>query len=421
MAQYNKQDNSFLPNGTSLFEVVMLADAEGNINTGGGNFSGAAVDAFGRARMSQPVTLFDSKNVDQDASKFYNKVTGTGTATYDITNSAVNMTVSAVGDSVLRRSKRRMAYQPGKSLQFMATTTMAEPKVGLKQRVGYYDDNDGVYFEEENGSYYIVLRSSSLGQTFRIAQNDWNGDKLNGIAADSTSGFTLNASKSQIFWSDFEWLGVGSVRCGFVINGQLIIAHTFHHANGIVGVYMKQANLNVSYEIIAGTGFTGTATMKQICASVVSEGGYTPKGQPYIASTPFAGNSTNSTGWLNLVTIKLSNLNGVAIVSGADVLNIQNEDFEWGLFRNATFATPLTFGTTLSRVAYDTTDIDLLTTGRRIAGGYLGGKTAPISLALEDWEYQLGVVDGVSETFTLAVRSSGQSKNAGGMIKWTEF
>lgn len=57
MAQYNKRNNSFLQNGTSLFEVVMLADAEGNINTGGGNFSGAAVDAFGRARMSEPVTF----------------------------------------------------------------------------------------------------------------------------------------------------------------------------------------------------------------------------------------------------------------------------------------------------------------------------------------------------------------------------
>ena len=101
MAQYNKQNNSFLANGTSLFEVVMLADAEGNVNSGGGNFSGTAVDAFGRARVSQPLTIFDSNNVGKADLKFATKTEGSASTTYDTDGSYIELIVSAPGDSVI--------------------------------------------------------------------------------------------------------------------------------------------------------------------------------------------------------------------------------------------------------------------------------------------------------------------------------
>jgi hypothetical protein len=424
MAQYNKQNNSFLPNGTSLFEVVMLADAEGNINTGGGNFSGTAVDAFGRARMSQPITLFDSTNVGSESEDFYEVTTGVDVApTFDEDNSTYLMSIFGQSCSILRRSRRRMSYQPGKSLLSLTTFTFAESQTHLKQRAGYYDDNDGVFFETEDGISYFVLRSSVSGSVVetRVAQADWNGDKLDGSTENSTSGFFLDSQKSQIFWTDIEWLGVGSVRCGFVINGQFILAHTFHHANQIDGTYMKKANLPVSYEIISDSSYQGgVATLKQICCSVISEGGYNATGLEYVASTALGGNTTNSTGWLNLVTAKLSDEEAIAVVSGIDILNPSNEDFEWGLFRNATFGSALAFGNALGSLVYDITDVDLATTGTRVAGGYLAGKTAPASFGVTNWEYQFTNNETGPETYTLAVRASGQSKHAAGMIKWTE-
>jgi hypothetical protein len=43
---------------------------------------------------------------------------------------------------------------------------------------------------------------------------------------------TLNLAKQfKYFGSDIEWLGVGNVRCGFVINGEFIVCHTFQCAN----------------------------------------------------------------------------------------------------------------------------------------------------------------------------------------------
>lgn len=423
MAQYNKQNNSFLPNCTSLYEVVMLADQEGNISSGGGNFSGTAVDAFGRARFAQPLTLFDASNVGSLSTEFYNTISG-GAVNHNVDDSSAELIVNSASDTVLRRSRRRMSYQPGKSLLLLSTFTMAPGDPELTQRVGYYDDEDGIFLEEVNGTYNIVLRSSVSGSVVeqRVPQTEWNGDRLNGIEEESTSGYVLDLEKSQIFWSDFEWLGVGSVRCGFVINGSLIVVHTFHHANAITGTYMKSANLPVSYEIIASASFSGTATMKAICCSVISEGGYEAIGQASVAGTDLAGNDTiTANTFVNLITIRLSDLSAIAVITGLDVLNVSNADFEWGLFRNATYA-GASFGTTIGNVSYDVTEANLTAIGTRVAGGFLGGKTAPVNFGTSNWDYQLGLQNAsTSDTFTLAVRATSTSKSAAGIIKWIEY
>lgn len=421
MAQYNQQTKNFLTNNNTLYEVVMLADEFGNPVTGG-NATGAAVDAFGRARMSQPITLFDSKNIDGLSSEFYNVTSGTGASVvYDNYYNAASMGISSAAEPqhVIRRSKRRMSYQPGKSLLIMATFTMSPAQTGLNQKAGYYDDNNGIYIEKDGHTYNLVLRTST-GFTQTIPQSEWNGDRLNGISSNNPSGYVLDLDYSQIFWTDVEWLGVGSVRCGFVINGQMIVAHTFHHANSIVGTYMKTANLPVTYEIETDETYAGgAASMKQICATVISEGGYESRGTPYVVGTPIGGTSTTSTNWMNLVSIKLNNLNAIAVLSGADVLNISNSDFEWAIFRNSTFATDLVYPNVVNGVAWDSTASELSSVGTRIAGGYLGGKTAPISFGSSSWEYQLGATASVSDTFTLAIRGT-QSKSAAGIIKWIE-
>ena len=122
---------------------------------------------------------------------------------------------------------------------------------------------------------YFVERSLSLGTTIRVAQEDWNIDKLDGTGP---SGITLNSSKAQILWMDIEWLGVGSVRIGFVIDGAFIHCHTFHHSNIIESTYITSGSLPLRYEI-ANTGITtSTSNLKQICSSVISEGGYNLNG-----------------------------------------------------------------------------------------------------------------------------------------------
>lgn len=245
---------------------------------------GGLVDAFGRLRVSEPFTLFDTRNRYVDRQDYSVLTAVNGSSTYVSNESSFNLAVTAEsGSKVYSESKRVMLYQPGKSLLILTTFAMSEPKTNLRQRVGYFGTANGVYFEIANTTKYLVLRSSSSGSlddtTERVAQANWNTDTLDGSGnSGNPSGLTLNATATQIFWMDIEWLGVGTVRCGFVINGVFVTCHKFHHANDVNfnRVYMTTATLPVRYEIENTGATSGASTMKQICATVISEGGYLP-------------------------------------------------------------------------------------------------------------------------------------------------
>lgn len=427
MTQYRSDRNEYLAHNKTIYEVVMLADKEGNIS-GGGNFTGAGVDAFGRARFSQPVTVFDSQNIFDANDLFSESTSGTTTTQHLVNESAYEMTVGTdSGDEVIRESKRIMPYQPGKSLLVMNSVTMNEAKTNLRQRVGYFSSQNGIYVEQDDDTVYIVKRSYVSGSVVdtRIAQSSWNGDTLDGNATTSTSGYVLDMSKSQLMWMDIEWLGVGSVRVGFVINGQFIIAHTFHHANVGTSTYMTTACLPVRYEITNTDATASGSTMKQICSTVISEGGYDARALQQSAGTAIAGVSID-TAYESLISIRLksSRLNSIVIPSGLGVLNVANTDFEYALFLNPTPTSAFTGWTSGSdAVEYSLSNSTFTSTGTQMLTGYLGGKTAPANLGDGfAWEYQLGrTLAGVSDVVTLAARAKSNSSAIAGNLRWYEI
>lgn len=260
---------------------------DGNVNatiTSGNVVStlgGTNLDAFGRLRVSNPVTLFDSQNRYLSGQQFSNVTATGGNVVYVANESSFNLNVStANGSSAIQQAKFVQPYQPGKSMLIMESFCMSTLIANCRQRVGYFTTNDGVYFEADGTSLYLVIRSSASGAVVeeRIAQADWNTNSFSNSVGTNPSGINLNPALINIFWCDIEWLGVGSVRTGFIVNGQFIVAHVFHHANqaGNTKVYMTTATLNPRYEI-TNTGTTaGNSTFKQICSTVISEGGYTP-------------------------------------------------------------------------------------------------------------------------------------------------
>src|SRR5210317_1062454 len=210
---------------------------------------GTGTDAFGRQRVSNPLTIFDSKNTMSKNNLFDESLTGSATVTYTANKSTVNLNVTeASGDKVIRQTKRVMSYQPGKSLLIFNTFVMNAQTENLKQRVGTFDANNGIFFEDTGTGYQIVRRSYTSGSSVDdpITQANWNGDKLDGTGA---SGYTLDPTKATILFMDYEWLGMGSVRVGFVIDGKFITAHTFYNANNLSTVYMQTANLPIRLEI----------------------------------------------------------------------------------------------------------------------------------------------------------------------------
>ena len=293
-----------------------------------------AQDAFGRLRMSSPFTLFDSSHRFDDNDLWSTATATSGTAVFNANQGLVDLNVTAAsGSQVVRETIKVFSYQPGKSLLVLNTFVMNAPKVGLIQRVGYYGDENGFYLEQANSDVAFVKRSVVTGSLVEtpVLQADWNGDKLDGTGP---SGLTLDLTKAQIYWMDLEWLGVGSVRMGFVINGQFIVCHTFNHANIIASTYITTASLPLRYEIINDAGTTGASTLKQICSTVISEGGYELRGSQQSIGTPILTPRTFAVAgtYYPIVGIRLKStrLDGIVIATAISLIGLGNgKNYAW--------------------------------------------------------------------------------------------
>ena len=388
-----------------------------NVNIGGGQlvtFGGVNLDAFGRLRVSEPFTLFDSQNRYAEDDQYSSSTVNGASITFATNESSVNMSVDTTsGSKAVRQTFRRMPYQPGKSMLILTTFCMNAPKANLRQRVGYFDVNNGIFLEKNGTSNpSFTIRTNTSGtpvDTNSVSQSSWNGDKLDGTGP---SGYTLNLETVQIFWTDLEWLGVGNVRCGFIINGQLIVCHTFQCANqaGKTKVYMETAILPVRYEIehTAGTG-TGS-TLKQICSTVISEGGYQQTVQDTVARrTAVLG--TISTTFLPLVSIRLKSTSSGAVVllNRIIVLPTTNQSYEVCIMKNSTL-TGASWTSLSSNVEYDvtatamTTSVDGIYQNDYVTSSAQGRAilAAPTGY---NFAFQLGTsLAGVSDTFTLGIK-----------------
>jgi len=395
----------------------------------GGGDGSTAYDAFGRLRVSNPLTIFDSKNVMSKNNLFDEAIVGaSSTVTYSTDKSTVNLNVDTPTSSyVIRQSKRVMSYQPGKSLLHFSTFVMDTAQTNLAQRVGMFDNDNGIYFEKTGSTLNWVRRTSTSGSSVDnpVAQSSWNGDKLDGTGA---SGYTLDTTKACIMFMDFEWLGMGSVRCGFVIDGKFIVAHTFLNANNLDTVYMRTANLPIRYMIIALGTLDSTATLQQVCSTTMIEGGYSPQGiQQMIGTASLGGVNLTSAGTLyNLATIRLKSSRPYAVVvsQGFDASAVSNSDFEIQLILNATPSTAFSYTSYSDNVEYDLTGTKTITNGTIIGKAYLSGK-ASNSIQFGDgfnFDYQLGqTIAGVSDTLTLAAKGASANDDVLGNLKWVDL
>lgn len=375
-------------------------------------FSATSLDAFGRLRVANPYTLFDSQNRYQKDPQFSEQTATGGTATYVANESSVDLSVTtSSGSRVVRQSFRVFPYQPGKSLEVLATFVMNAGKENLRQRVGYFNADNGVFFQVNGTTKSFVLRTNTSGtpsDARTVPQNQWNGDKLDGTGA---SGLVLDVTKAQILYMDFEWLGVGSVRCGFVINGEFIVCHTFNNANDIDKVYMTTAILPVRYEI-ENTGVTASAsTMTQICSSVISEGGYDQKSAlSWARRTSVLTGVTTSFVPIVSIRLKSTHLGGIALPSIFNAIPIGSTlDYEVALIKNPTLTGTPSWTSVSESVEMDQAATGL-TGGDVVQSTYVSGSNQGSGLASGDLEYnfalQLGTsLAGVSDIYTLAART----------------
>ena len=382
------------------------------------SIGGTNTDAFGRLRVSEPYTLFDSQSRYASDNQFDTATTGTGSTTFNTNQSSVSLAVTGGGvGSVVRQTYRVFPYQPGKGLLVLATFVMDNgTSANLNQKVGYFNTQNGVFFQRTAGVNSFVLRTNTTGtpsDARAVTQANWNGDKLDGTGE---SGLTLDLTKPQILWMDFEWLGVGSVRCGFIINGAYIVCHTFDTAN-VYGttVYMTTAILPVRYEITTTTAAVA-ATLTQICSSVISEGGFEQTSIDHVArrTTVFT-NITTAATFFPIVSIRLASgrTGAVVLPNRVQFLPLTNQNYEVVLLKNPTL-TGATWAATVpsdSNVEYDVAATAISAIGTIVQTDYVtsSGSAGVSQTSLPNdynWDLQLGAtIAGVSDIFTLAVRT----------------
>lgn len=392
-------------------------------------FIRSTVDAFNRLKTSEPFTLFENQMRFNEGYKF-STANSIGTYTEHKPNESVlDMVVDAnSGSYVYRESKRVFSYQPGKSLGIMLTFVFAPAKTNLRQRVGYFGNKNGIYLEQNGSDIKLVLRSNVTGTVVNqeVLQSDWIDDPFDGTGA---SGRILDVSKANIFWIDIEWLGVGDVRCGFIVHGEPITAHTFHNDNVNTTTYMTTACLPVRYEI-ENTGSTiSSSTMKQICTTVISDGGFQGRSLNTRVGhdlTPLYDLTLANT-WYPVLSIRLKStrLEAIVLPNFVDLYSpTNNAIFKYQVRLNGT----LTGNTFLpvsddSSVEYTLTSTEI-SDGRILESGYFSaGKSGSITIGVqEDFNFQLGrTLANVSDIVTVCVMTDTAGADIGAIIGWNEI
>lgn len=393
-------------------------------------FNGEAIDAFSRLKVSTPFTLFDSQHRYQENDKWDTLTATGGTTTFRPNESALDLNVTTTsGSTVYRETKRVFAYQPGKSLLILSTFAFASKKNNLRQRVGYFGTQNGIYLEQNGNDVYLVLRTYVGGSvddtTYRVAQANWNGDKFNGTGP---SGRTIDLTKANILVIDVEWLGVGDVRVGFIVDGRPVIAHTFHNDNLRPTTYMTTASLPLRMEI-ENLGTTASAsTAKQICNSVMSEAGFEGFSRRYNIAMGTTARTLATGGTLYpVMSLRLNSnrLDSIVVPSNISALVTTNNIAQYRILLNSTFG-----GTAPSWSTHYNGNVDYvihdtgttITNGTDIIGGYINTSGLLTVSDINDFNFQLGRTQaGVSDVITLAMAGKNNNTDVLADMSWFEI
>ncbi len=406
-------------------------------------FDGPSCDAFGRWRVSNPQTLFDTKLIGSDKDPlFWDEQLDSGTMATTTPTSAkpyIDFTSSnTTAGQRTRQTFRRFNYQPGKSQLILMTGVLelaSGVKTGCERRIGYFDDDNGAFFESDGGTIGITTRSNDTSTPIdtTVTQANWNLDTMDGDDDSSNpSGLTADFTKAQIFIIDFQWLSVGRVRFGLELGGVINYVHQVDSDNSAIIPWCSTPNLPLRYQIIT-TSSSGICSMRVICSAVASEGDTDNLGTVHYHSTAGAGVTTDNENEIFAVVgirLKADHVGVTVRLLDAQLqIHTASEFIEWLVIFNGTVADTFTYSN-LANSACQTAvgaTVNSVTNGTIVAGGYAessqkGGASTSSEL---DNALTLGVAkDGTTlDTIVLAVRPIGgvSAATVEGSLTWREL
>jgi len=383
-------------------------------------FKGPSLDAFARLRISAPLSIFDSKQLNENLPLFWDEsLGGSATSTYNSAESATTLAVTAsASDFAIRQTRQRFNYQPGKS-QLIFMTFYAPQVAGVTSRIGCFDGtgtnfltpNNGIFFEVGSTLSWNICKNGAITES--VSQANWNIDKLDGTGP---SGLTLSLNSAQILVIDYEWLGVGDVRVGFIIDQTIHYVHTFKHANnGFSSVYTATPNHPLRYSIESSG--TASGQLMHICSSVISEGGAEPLGVLKsfdMGSTVANAAAANTTYALIGLRLKSTHLDTTVNPESFSILNIDRGDFRWSLHLNPTVSGTLTYTDATNsalQIAYGDGTQVITADGTLVVSGYVSDQARATRDILETTLRIGSSISGSPDELILAVTSLSANKN----------
>jgi len=395
----------------------------------------ASIDAFARLRVSNPQTIFDSTQLFDASPLLWDdqEVSGAGTTSTHSTNTAsttMGVALNTAGNRV-RQTFMRFNYQPGKSQLIFMTCVLDHlgGGTGITRGFGAFNDGNGVFLRDNEGTLEFVIRSSTTGSAVDdpTTQSNWNLDTLDG---NGSSGITLDPTQAQILVMDFEWLGVGRVRFGFVIDGIPIYCHEVLNANNTTEVYMSTPNLPLRYEI-ENDGTGAASEIEHICSTIISEGGVLDTGIIRYKSTEgthLDANVANTIYAVVGIQLKSGGLDCSIKVEALSVINATADDFEWLIILNPTVASTFTYSDLTNSCIQTAVGVtaNTVTNGTVLLGGMVkssnqGGGSISVADALDNAIRIGSAIDGTPDTLVLCVRPLSANADIEGSIAWREL
>jgi len=382
------------------------------------------VDAFGRLRVSNSETLFDSKQIFDNGPLFWDdqQVSGSGTSSTHSTDLAASMIgVGAVAGKRVRQTFMRFNYQPGKSQRIFLTCANLMTGVGITKGFGIGDDNNGLFLVCEEGTLKFVRRSHVTGSAVD------SETELNTTLPDGTE---IDLSKTMILDIDFEWLGVGRVRAGYVRGVTVDYLWTFTGVNNLSTVYMSTPNLPLRYWI-ENDGNGSADTFIHICASVMSEGGLQNNGILFsdnLGSDLVQANTIGTFYALLGIRLKVDHLGATVKIVNETVMASTVADFLWELRFNPTVAGTFNYSDYASYSAVQIAKGDVsgnpstntVTGGQKLRSSYGSGNTSQTA-EIFTARHLGAAIDGTRDTLILCVAPMAANLDIRGAFTWREL
>jgi len=252
-------------------------------------------DAFGRFSVASPHKLYENGATHAiDTTRYHSTaVSGSGTVTRNATKIQIELsTTTTSGDKAQFRSRRHVQYNKANA-QEIFIIYKANPIANRRERWGYFNNNNGIFFEHDGTNPRLVIRSSVSGSPVdtKIERTAWD-DPLDG---NGPSGLTIDWTKQTVYHMDFGWLSSRGVRFFIDIAGKFVLVKEWFISNSLDVPFMATATLPIAFEVENTNTIDQATTSAFTCYAIQSSGSAAQEGPIRVISNGITATNVTTT------------------------------------------------------------------------------------------------------------------------------